>query len=102
MLGTPVWVYEWGQPIVHPDDPQFAPVRAELGRLFLQHKHDLALKDWTDQQVVERVNDIAAALIGCGQVALQRGDRQWLERHRWFGEACERLFRDQQAMPLDG
>jgi len=42
---------------------------AELGRLFLQHKHDLALDDWTDQQVVERVNDIAAALIGCGQVA---------------------------------
>ena len=40
LLGTPVWVYEWGQPIVHPDDPQFAPVRAELGRLYLQPKAD--------------------------------------------------------------
>jgi hypothetical protein len=33
---------------------------------------------------------------------LQRGDRAWLERHRWFGEAVERLFRDQPATTLDG
>jgi hypothetical protein len=35
-------------------------------------------------------------------VALQRGDRAWLDRHRWFADAAERLFRDQPAVPFDG
>jgi hypothetical protein len=33
---------------------------------------------------------------------MQRGDTAWLERNRWFGDACARLFKDQPAMPLDG
>jgi len=50
--------------------------------LFILHKADLGLDDWTDQQVVERVNDITAALFSLGQVALQRGDTAWLEQRR--------------------
>jgi hypothetical protein len=34
----------------------------------------------------------AATLIELTMHAHQRGDQAWLERHRWFGEACERLF----------
>jgi hypothetical protein len=36
------------------------------------------------------------------QDALTIGDQGWLDRHRWFGDACERLFADQPAVPLDG
>jgi len=50
----------------------------------------------------ERVNDIAAALMACGTHAVAHGDQAWLERHAWFGEAIERLFVDQRAVPLDG
>jgi hypothetical protein len=44
---------------------------------------------------------LVAAPIGCGQVALQRDDRAWLERHRWFSEAFARL-NDQAAVPPTG
>jgi hypothetical protein len=36
------------------------------------------------------------------QDPLRRGDTAWLVRHAWFGEACERLFENQAAVPLDG
>jgi hypothetical protein len=48
------------------------------------------------------VNDICAALIGLGQLALQRGDEAWLQRHAWASEAFARLFNDQPAVKLDG
>jgi hypothetical protein len=51
---------------------------------------------------VERVSDITATMINCAQVALQRSDAAWLLRHRWFSDACARLFKDQPAVPLDG
>jgi hypothetical protein len=51
---------------------------------------------------VATVSDITATLIGCGQVALHRGDAEWLDRHRWFSDACARLLLDQPAVPLDG
>ena len=47
------------------------------------------MANWTDEQLVERTSDITAALFGCGQIALQRGDTEWLDRHRWFSDACD-------------
>ena len=91
----------WGS-VPDPADPQFAPIRADLARLFIQHKADLGLKDWTDDKVIDQATWIASALIGCGMVALQRGDEAWLARHAWFSEACERLFADHATVPLDG
>ena len=85
-----------------PDAPEFAPIRGDLARLYIAHKGDLGLLDWTDAQLVEHVDDVTAALIGCGRVAMQRGDEAWLERHRWFAEACERLFSDLPATRLNG
>lgn len=87
---------------VHPDAPEFAAVRAELARLYITHALDLGLGGWTDEQIVERVANITAALNGCGQVALQRGDAAWLDRHRWFSDACELMFCDRHALPFDG
>src|SRR5262249_47931008 len=72
-----------------PADPQFAPIRADLARLFIAHKAELGIADWADDKVVDQVSWIASALIACGMVALQRGDQAWLERHAWFGEAIE-------------
>jgi hypothetical protein len=63
----------------HPDAPEFAAVRAELARLFLDHKIELGLYSWLDEEIVAKVSDITAALISCGQVALQRGDTACLD-----------------------
>jgi hypothetical protein len=30
------------------------------------------------------------------------GDTAWMRRHRWFAEACYRLFADHRAVSLDG
>ena len=91
----------WGS-VPDPADPQFAPIRADLARLFIARKVELGIADWADDKVVDQVNWIASALIACGMVALQRGDQAWLERHAWFSEAVERLFDDHPAVPLDG
>jgi len=61
-------------------------------------RHGIVDRAWAEGLV----GDITAALIGCGQIAIQRGDQAWMERHRWFGEAIDRLFNDQPAVPLDG
>jgi hypothetical protein len=34
--------------------------------------------------------------------AVQRGDSEWLERHHWFTDACERLMGGQPATAFDG
>lgn len=84
-----------------PDDAEFAAIRADLARLFITHEADLAL-DQPDDEIVQRTNDIAAALMAHGQRALAQGDAEWLDRHRWFSDATERLFRDESAVPLGG
>jgi len=61
----------------------------------------LQIGDWSDDEIVTKTNDITAAMIGCS-VAMERGDRAWLERHEWFAEAAARLLRDHPAVPLDG
>jgi hypothetical protein len=94
-------VFQRWDSVPDPADPRFAPIRADLARLLIAHKADLGLTDWTDDKIVDHVTWIASALIACGMVALQRGDRAWLERHRRFGEANERLFADRHAVPLD-
>lgn len=91
--------------MLQPTDPNaaaFAPYRADLARLFLLHKGDLRLDDWSDQQVIDRVNEIALALMVAGGDAVQRHDFEWLERFLWFSEACTKLFDAQPATRLDG
>jgi hypothetical protein len=85
-----------------PAAPEYAGIRADLGRLFLQHKDELGMADWTDADIVAQVNDIAGALMMASTHAVAHGDRAWLDRHAWFSKACERLFADKPAVPLDG
>jgi len=68
----------------------------------MQHKADLRLEDWSDQQVIDRVNEIALALMVAGGHAVPRGDFEWLECFLWFSEACTRLFDAQPTTRLDG
>jgi hypothetical protein len=45
---------------------------------------------------------ITALLIALGKRARANDDALWLLRHKWFFDACGRLFGDQDAVPLDG
>ena len=79
----------------HPDDAEFAEIRADLSRLFMRHKRDLAMDDWPDEGIIEHSNNICAALIALANTAREQGDTAWLLRHRWFFAACGRLFDDE-------
>jgi len=83
-----------------PNAPEFASIRGELAPVYIRHKVELKMADWSDGQIAARVSDITAAMVGCSTVAMARGDKAWLDRHPWFAEAAARLFNDQQAVPL--
>lgn len=85
----------------HPDDAEFAAIRADLARLFITHKAALGLGDWSDAEIIARTSDITATLIGLYMHATQHSDEAWLARHDWFRVACARLLDDQCATPLD-
>src|SRR4029453_7509493 len=70
--------------VPHPDDPEFAPIRADLGRLFIKHKRELSMIAWSDEAIIAKTNDICATLIALGKLARANGDTTWLLRHRWF------------------
>jgi hypothetical protein len=89
-------------PIPDPDDSEFDGIRADLARLFIMHKLDLGMGDWPDARIIADTSRIAGAIMACGCVASDRGDTEWLERHRWFSDAVTRLFADQPATALDG
>jgi hypothetical protein len=84
-----------------PSALEYALIRADLARLFLQHKLELGIADWADEAIVAQVNAIAGALMAASTHAVAHGDRRWLDRHAWFSKACERLFNDEPAVPLD-
>ena len=85
-----------------PGAPEFASVRADLGRLYIRHKADLSMADRPDDEIVARVNDITATLIILAKMARASDVWDWLLRRRWFFAACGRLFEDGDAVPLDG
>jgi hypothetical protein len=86
----------------NPGAPEFAPIRADLARLFILHKAELGMTEWRDEAIVAETNKIMSALMTATTHALAHNDQAWLERHRWFSEALERLFADQPAVKLDG
>jgi hypothetical protein len=59
----------------------------------------LGMSDCLDAKIITRaVNGIAAALMAAFTHAAEHGDEVWLQRHRWFSDACERL--NQMILPL--
>ena len=81
--------------------PEFAPIRANLARLYLQHLADLGMADASDESVIAQVDDITAVLKGLTARALANRDRAWLVKHAWFGVACQQLLHDQPATASD-
>jgi hypothetical protein len=52
-------------PLPDPNDAEFAPIRADLARLFMAHRLDLGLALGGDEWIVARTNDVTAALWFC-------------------------------------
>jgi len=46
-----------------PDAEEFAPIRGELARLYIRHKTELKMADWSDERIAAQVGDITAALV---------------------------------------
>jgi hypothetical protein len=87
--------------IPNPDAPEFAPIRGELARLFIEHRDDLGLMVESDDWIVEHVGLITIALIRLTTHALDHGDEAWLARHAWWREASRRLFKGEAATRHD-
>jgi hypothetical protein len=51
-----------GRVAAKPDDLEFAPIRADLARLFMQHRLDLGIALVSDKWIVEHPNDLTATL----------------------------------------
>jgi hypothetical protein len=56
----------------------------------------------SDEAIIAQTNDIMTALMAAATHAAAHDNQDWLTRHRWFGDALERMFNDQPAVPLDG
>jgi hypothetical protein len=66
----------------HSDDPVYAPIRAELAGLFITHKAELGIDDWSDERIVAETNIIMMALMIIGTYALAHGDEKgWRGMH---------------------
>lgn len=87
--------------MVQTELPEFGPLRADLTRLFVQHKADRGLDDEPDDYIAAHVDDIAAIQIGLCPVAIAQDDQNWLARHEWWREDTQRLLSDQAAAPVD-
>jgi len=67
-----------------PDDPQFAPIRADLARLYMRHRLDLGLPLASNECIVANTNSITMGLWLLSKHALDHKDEAWLTRHRWW------------------
>ena len=85
-----------------PDDPQFAPIRSDLARLYLRHRVDLGLALATDEWIVAHVNDITAVFWTLSRHALDHGNVGWLRKYRWWIQAAIALHHGERATALDG
>lgn len=88
--------------IPDPDAPEFDGIRADLARLFIEHKADMAMANWPDAWIIEHTNDVTAVLWTLTQHAINHGDEGWLRRHYWWLQAATRLNRGEATTKLDG
>jgi hypothetical protein len=89
-------------PFSDPDDPQFAPIRADLARLYMRHRVDLGLALASDQSLVANTDNITATLWCLSKHALDHNDVSWLRRHRWWIRAAISLHHGECTTALDG
>jgi hypothetical protein len=86
------------------NSPEFAQVRAQLARAFIEHKADLgpAAAAASDQAILDRVDDIMAVMLCSVAKAMVRRDAAWLARYSWFVDLIEALVEGSKGKPLDG
>jgi hypothetical protein len=85
-----------------PDAPEFAGIHADLARLYMRHRVDLAMTLASDAWVIQHTNDITMTLWTLTQHAIDHGYVRWLTRHYWWLQAATRLNRGKASAPLDG
>jgi len=84
------------------NDPAFAPIRARLARLYMEHREALGAAHTSDEVIVQRVDDITTVLMLAIRRALIEKDADFLQRYSWFTDAAMDLLNDVPAKPLDG
>ena len=64
------------------NSPEFAPIKGQLARAFIEHKADLgpAAAAASDQAVVDQVDDISALLLRGLATAMAQGNADWFSR----------------------
>jgi hypothetical protein len=72
--------------------PEFAPIKTRLARAYLDHKADLGVG--SDQEIIDRVDDITAILFGLTCRAVRGDDYEWMARFGWFAEIVAALSED--------
>ena len=85
------------------NSPEFAPIKGQLGRAFIEHKADLgpAAAAASDQAVVDQVDDTSALLLRGLTTALAEGDADWLRRYAWFLDLVTAMLEDAAGRPPD-
>jgi hypothetical protein len=69
-----------------PAAPEFAPIRAELARLFIAKKADLGMSSRDDAEIAARVDDVAFYLVSRIGAARALSDSRFLDRFAWLFE----------------
>ena len=82
--------------------PEFAPIEARFARVYLDHKADIGAPHATDQDILDRVDDITALMLGALGRAMAERRHTWLEHYGWFTDLVIELLDDVPGKPLDG
>ena len=80
----------------------FAAIKARLARAYLDHKADIGAPHATDQDILDRVDDITALMLGALGRAMAERRHTWLEHYGWFTDLVIELLDDVPPEPLDG
>jgi hypothetical protein len=82
--------------------PEFAAIKARLARAYLDHKADIGAPHANDQDILDRVDDITALMLGALGRAMAERRHTWLEHYGWFTDLVIELLDDLPGKPLDG
>lgn len=87
-----------------PNHPMFAKMRTRCARAYIEHKAELGVREASDEEIVARVDEINAILLG-GLSRAMRGDpgtAAWMANYRWFCELLVELIEGDEGAPLNG
>ncbi len=83
------------------DAAEFAPIKGELCRLFLDHRDELGVVGLTDEFIVANTDDVMTVLMALVVEANRAKATEWLNKFSWFADACAKLLDDAPTENLD-